>query len=314
MKIRIRLNIIKLLIISILFAILIWGYNSYNQKRSEFLGEEKTLTIGTHKRIFYTKTGSVENEGTLIAFGWQGSYAYDVANYITDATNLFKEVILPETLGKSGIEAKECCDKLRYSKGWNLGTDCCGYTNSENISDISYIEKVINSIDKKKIYLLGFDNGADFILKLMCEGNIKAENVFLFYNQPPQYFCPINNRLNNTQNITFFIKDYGKIKFWQYLADNKTSQNKTVYEINKLNKVFNLNSCVEKYDFSYLSETFEPQNPIKNYSQLLCKNNLTIKVFSLENSYSDIFFDANLRKEILQSLSNPTIEKNEPNH
>jgi hypothetical protein len=81
-----------------------------------------------------------------------------------------------------------------------------------------------------------------------------------------------------------------------------------------LNKVFNLNSCVEKYDFSYLSETFEPQNPIKNYSQLLCKNNLTIKVFSLENSYSDIFFDANLRKGILQDLSNSTIEKNEPNH
>lgn len=293
------LNIVKrILVISFLIFLFYFGYSSYEDKKEKLLGEKIKVQTGKIQRVYFQKTNpetNKENKNTLIVFGDVSFFAYETAGLLAFANNYFNKVIIPETVSKSGKSSKECCDKNRNTKGWNLENGCCGYSSSHNISDKAFVDSIFSTIQNP--YIIAFDNGADFVLKMLCENqNIAPKNVFLLYNKQPGYFC----QLKNTANITFFIKDYSKITFWQFLADNKTAINKNEYKINMLNDLFKVNKCKQEYDFSILSESFEENSPVKLYSNDICQNFLNIKVFSLEKDYLVILPNENLLQLLLK--------------
>lgn len=284
----------KIVVISFVIFLFYLAYSRYENTKKDILGEKIKVKPGEIERIYFQKTNQI-NENTLLVFGNIGFFAYESANLLIPANTYFGKVIIPETLSKSGKSSKECCDKNRNTKGWNLENGCCGYSSNKSISDKDFVSKIFDTV--KNPYIIAFDNGADFFLKMLCENeNISPKNVFLFYNNQPSYFC----KVKNTLNVTFFIKDYNKITFWQFLADNKTSINKNEYKINMLNDFFKVNECVQEYDFSVLSETFEAESPVKLYSSNLCNKSLNVRVFSLAKDYLTILPNENLLQLLLK--------------
>jgi polyhydroxybutyrate depolymerase len=75
-------------------------------------------------------------------------------------------VIYPDGTGKKTMgEAFET---------WNSGT-CCGSAKDNNVDDVSFLSQVISetegkfNIDKKRIFVAGYSNGAMMAMKLACE-------------------------------------------------------------------------------------------------------------------------------------------------
>lgn len=58
---------------------------------------------------------------------------------------------------------------------WNAGGDCCGDAARLNVDDVSYIESFIREmikthrIDPKRVFIVGYSNGAMMAYRLMCE-------------------------------------------------------------------------------------------------------------------------------------------------
>ncbi len=102
----------------------------------------------------------------LVLHGGGGSYKYAV-KMTGMSSKADKEgfiVAYPNGTGRYGW----------FIRTWNAG-DCCGYAQKHRIDDLAFIRALIErltaeyAVDKRKVYLAGFSNGAMMAYELGCE-------------------------------------------------------------------------------------------------------------------------------------------------
>ena len=105
----------------------------------------------------------------VLAFHGGGGNADDSTEYFRLNKKSEKEefiIVYPEGTGKKTLG--------KFFGTWNAGR-CCGDSLENNIDDVGFVDNMINqlskdfNIDEKRIYAVGFSNGAQISYRLACE-------------------------------------------------------------------------------------------------------------------------------------------------
>jgi polyhydroxybutyrate depolymerase len=68
-------------------------------------------------------------------------------------------------------------------RAWNAGGKCCGKPNRDNIDDVGFLTRLIETvardenIDRRRVYLTGISNGAAMAYRYACEGTIPVAAI-----------------------------------------------------------------------------------------------------------------------------------------